>query len=189
MSSFIQFIKMFISGNTLKGIKFRTDLSIILTFSVLIIEIAIYYIYWDSIPNMIKYDYDFSGTPNNICEKEWIWANVLLQIFICVFVFVIKHFAYKTKRIHRIVYDENNTLIPIIDKRFFMFAWETAMLFVTTEQGYIFALSDIIENRMCDDIVTIIFLFWQIVLIVEFRSDLKILKNNRENVSGIKKRA
>ena len=189
MSSIIQFIKMFISGNTLKGINFRTNLSIILTFSVLIIEVAIYYIYWDSIPNMVKYDYDFSGTPNNICEKEWIWANLLLQIFICVFVFFLKHFSYKTKRIHNIVYDENNYLIPIIDKRFSMSAWETAMLFVTTEQGYIFALIDIIENRMCDDIVTAIFLFWQIILIFEFRSDIKVLKAAGKNLQEDKKRA
>ena len=38
MSSFIQFIKLFISGRTPQGIKFRTLLSIILTFSVLIID-------------------------------------------------------------------------------------------------------------------------------------------------------
>ena len=63
-----------------------------------------------------------------------------------------------------------------------MFAWETAMLFVTSEQGYIFALTDIIENRMCDDIVTIIFLFWLIVLIFEFRSDLKVLKAKMQNL-------
>lgn len=189
MSSFIQFIKLFISGNTLKGIKFRTALSIILTFSVLIIEIVTYGIYWDSIPDMVQYDYDFSGTPNNICEKKWIWYNVLLQIFICAFVFVIKYLAYKTKRIRRIVYDENNNLIPIMDKRFSMFAWETAMLFVTTEQGYIFALIDIIENRMCDDIVTLIFLFWQIVLIIEFRADLKVLKNNGQPSDTAQKRA
>lgn len=182
MSSFIQFIKLFISGNTLKGIKFRTVLSIILTFSVLIIEIAMYSIYWDTIPDMIRYDYDFSGTPNDVCEKTGIWYNVLLQIFICAFVFIIKYFSYKTKRIHRIVYDENNKLIPIMAQRFTMFAWETAMLFVTTEQGYIFALIDIIESRMCDDIVTMIFLFWQIVLIIEFRSDIKILKADDKSV-------
>ena len=181
MSSFIQFIKLFISGNTLKGIKFRTVLSIILTFSVLIIEIAMYYIYWDSIPDMIQYDYDFSGTPNNICEKKCIWYNLLLQIFICVLVFVIKYFSYKTKRVHNIVYDENNNLIPMADKRFSMFAWETAMLFVTTEQGYMFALIDIIESKMCDDIVTLIFLFWLIILIIEFRSDLRILKAGNKN--------
>ena len=177
MSSFIQFIKMFISGNTLKGINFRTNLAIILTFSVLIIEIAMYYIYWDTIPDMVQYDYDFSGQPNNICEKKWIWYNALFQIFICVFVFVIKRLSYKTNRIRRIVYDEKSELISIMDKRFSMFAWETAMLFVTTEQGYIFALVDIVENRLCDDIVTLIFLFWQIILIFEFRSDLKALKN------------
>ena len=181
MSSFIQFIKLLISGNTLRGIKFRTDLSIILTFSVLIIEIVMYYIRWDSIPDMVQYDYDFSGQPNNICEKEWIWVNVLLQIFICVFVFIIKYFAYKTKRIRRIIYDENNNLIPIMNKRFSMFAWETAMLFVTTEQGYIFALIDIIKDRMCDDVVTIIFLFWLVILIIEFRSDLRTLKANSKN--------
>jgi len=62
-----------------------------------------------------------------------------------------------------------------------MFAWETAMLFVTTEQGYIFALIGIIESRMCDDIVTLIFLFWQIILIIEFRSDLKVLKSGSKN--------
>ena len=177
MSSFIQFIKLFISGSSLQGIKFRTILSIILTFCVLIIEIVTYNIYWDSIPNMIQYDYDLSDIPHNICEKKWIWYNVLLQIFICIFVFVIKYFSYKIKRIHNIVYDKNNSLIPMINKRFSMLAWETAMLFVTTEQGYIFALIDIIENRMCDDIVTIIFLFWQTVLLIEFRADLKVLKN------------
>lgn len=176
MSSFLQFIKLFISGNTLKGIRFRTTLSIILTFSVLIIEIAMYYIHWNSIPDMIQYDYDFSGTPNNICEKICIWYNLCLQIFICTLVFIIKYLSYKTKRIHRLVYDENNNLIPIIDKRFSMFAWEIAMLFVTTEQGYIFALIDIIKDRMCDDIVTVIFLFWLVILIIEFRSDLKVLK-------------
>ena len=176
MSSFIQFIKLFISGHTPQGIKFRTLLSIILTFSVLIIEVSMYVIHWDAIPAMIQYDYDFSGHPNNICEKEWIWYNLLFQIFICAFVFLIKYFSYKTQRIRRIVYDENNNLIPMIDKRFSMFAWETAMLFVTTEQGYIFALIGIIEDRMCDDIVTLVFLFWQIILIIEFRSDLRALK-------------
>ncbi len=181
MSSFIQFLKLLISGNTLKGIRFRTNLSIIIAFSVLIIEIVIYSVYWDSIPNMIKYDYDFNGIPNNVCDKKWIWYNILLQIFICAFVFIIKYFSYKMKSIRNIVYDEKNNLIPIIDKRFSMFAWETAMLFVTTEQGYIFALTDIIDNRMCDDIVTMIFLFWQTVLIIEFRSDLRILKNNSES--------
>ena len=182
MSSFIQFIKLFISGNTLQGIKFRTLLSIILVFSVLIIEIAMYWIHWDSIPNMIQYDYDFSGQPHDIFEKKCIWYNVLLQIFICALVFVIKYLSYKTKRVRRIICDENNRLIPIMNKRFSMFAWETAMLFVTTEQGYIFALIDIIENKMCDDIVTLIFLFWQIVLIVEFRSDIKALKKEGKNI-------
>ena len=181
MVSFIQFIKQLISGNKPQGIKFRTVLSIIITFSVLIIEISMYYMYWDSIPDMVQYDYDFSGTPNNICEKKWIWYNLLLQIFICAFVFVIKHFAYKTKRIRHLVYDENNNLIPMVDKRFSMFAWETAMLFVTTEQGYIFALIGIIGDRLCDDIVTLIFLFWLLVLIVEFRSDLKSLKADSKN--------
>ena len=176
MSSFIQFIKQLISGRSLQGIKFRTILSIILIFSVLIIEIVMYYINWDSIPNMIQYDYDFSGTPNSICEKKWIWYNLLLQIFIFAFVFIIKYLSYKTKRIHRIVYDKKDNLIPIMDKRFSMFAWETAMLFVTTEQGYIFALLDIIESRICDDIVTLIFLFWQVILIVEFYSDIKALR-------------
>jgi hypothetical protein len=56
------------------------------------------------------------------------------------------------------------------------------MLFVTTEQGYNFALIDIIENRMCDDIVTLIFLFWQMILIIELRSDLRVLKNNSPEV-------
>lgn len=185
MSSFIQFIKLLISGNTFKGIKFRTRLAIFLTFSVLIIEIVAYYVYWDSIPNMVQYDYDFSGVAHNIFEKEWIWANVLLQLFICAFVFILKYVSYKTKRIRQLVYDENNNLIPIIDKRFSMFAWETAMLFVMTEQGYIFALIDFMGSRMCDDIVTLIFLFWQIVLIIEFWADLKTLKANHKNLKAV----
>lgn len=189
MSSVIQFIKLLISGNTLKGIKFRTYVSIILTFFVLITEITVYYVCWDSIPNMIQYDYDFSGVPNNICEKQWLWANVLLQVLICVFVFIAKYLSYKTKRVRQIVYDENNHLIPILDKRFSMFAWETAMLFVTTEQGYLFALIGIVKNRMCDDIVTLIFLFWQIILIIEFHFDLKALKATGKNGKEAEKRA
>ncbi len=189
MTSFIQLIKMLISGKDLKGIRFRTDLAIILTFTVLIIEIVIFYVCWDSIPDMIKYDYDFSGVPNSICEKQWIWVNVLVQIFICAFVFIVKYFSYKTKRIRSIVYDKNNKLIPIIDKRFSMFAWETAMLFVTTEQCYIFALLDIIEGRMCDVLVTIVFLFWQIVLIIEFIADIKALKPSKSNEKNLAKAA
>lgn len=181
MSSFIQLIKLFMSGNTPQGIRFRTRLSAVLTFSVLIIEVVMYIIRWDSIPDTVQYDYDFSGVPHDICEKKWIWYNLLLQIFIFALVFVIKHFSYKTKRIRRIVYDENNNLIPMTDKRFSMFAWETAMLFVTTEQGYVFALTGIMGDRMCDDIVTLIFLFWQILLIIEFRSDLKVLKAGGED--------
>ncbi len=176
MSSIIQFIKQFISGNKIQGIRFRTLLSMVLIFSVIIIEIVVFYTHWDSIPNMIQYDYDFSGVANNVCEKKWIWYNLLFQIFICLFVFMVKHLSYKIKRVRHIVYDENNKLKPIIDKRFSMFAWETAMLFVTTEQSYIFALVGIMGERICDDIVTLIFLFWLIVLLFEFRSDLKILK-------------
>ena len=48
MTSFIQFIKMIISGNTLQGIRFRTVLSLVLTFSVLTIEIVMYLIRWDT---------------------------------------------------------------------------------------------------------------------------------------------
>ena len=141
MSSFIQFLKLLISGNTLKGIKFRTNVSIILTFSVLIIETAMYSIYWDSIPNMIEYDYDFSGTPNEICEKECIWYNLLLQIFICAAAFIVKHLSYHIKRVRSIVYDENNHLIPILDKRFSMFAWETAMLLLPRNKSIFSRLS------------------------------------------------
>ena len=185
MSSFIQFIKMIISGNTLKGIRFRTGLAILITFSVLILEIVMYSIRWDSIPDMVQYDYDFSGIPNNICEKKWIWYNLLFQMFICAFVFMVKFFSYKTKRISRIVRDESGNLIPILGKRFSMFAWETAMLFVTTEQGYIFSLLGFMGDHSCDDIVTMIFLFWQIVLIIEFRSDLKVLKTKSDSIEKV----
>jgi uncharacterized membrane protein len=176
MSSVIQFIKMLVSGNKIQGIKFRTRLSILITIIVLAVEIYVFYTNWDSIPDMIKYDYDFSGVANDIFAKKWIWYNLLFQMFICGFVFIAKHFLYKTKRVHNLVYDKNNKIIPIIDKRFSMFAWETAMLFVTTEQGYIFALIDIVKDRMCDDIVTLVFLFWQILLVFELLSDLKTLK-------------
>ena len=182
MLSFIKLIKRYISGNTEQGIKFRTILSIILTFTVLIVEIVMYALHWDFIPDMIQYDYDFSGVPNNICEKKWIWYNVLLQVCICIFVFIGKYLSYKAACVHRLVYDKNGNLIPIVDKRFFMFVWETAMLFVTTEQGYIFALIGIIQDRMCDDIVTMIFLFWLIVLVIEFRSDLKVLKTRNKSL-------
>ena len=168
---------MLISGKDLRGIRFRTILSIIITIVVLGIEIAVFYTQWDSIPDMIKYDYDFSGIANDVFEKRWIWYNLLFQIFICAFVFIAKYLSYKTKTVHNIVYDKNNKLVPIIDKRFSMFAMETAMLFVTTEQGYIFALVDIVSDHTCDVVVTLVFLFWQILLIIEFFSDLKTLRH------------
>lgn len=180
MSSFAQFIKQSISRNKPQGIRFGTLLSMILAFSVIIIEIVVFYTHWNSIPNMVQYNYDFSGTANSVCEKKWIWYNILFQIFICFLVFMMKRFSYKIKRVRRIVYDENNHLIPIVDKRFSMFAWETAMLFVTTEQSYIFALVGIMGDRMCDDIVTLIFLFWLIVLVFELRSDLKVFKSRNK---------
>ena len=71
MTSFIQFIKMLKSGNTPQGIKCRTLLSIFLTVSVIILEFVIYYTNWDSIPDMIQYDYDFSGQAHDIFEKKW----------------------------------------------------------------------------------------------------------------------
>lgn len=182
MKRYIEYLKQFLSGNQPRGIKFRTKLAIVLTLVVLVIEIVAYYTYWDSIPDMIKYDYDFSGVPNNICEKKWIWYNLVFQIFICAGVFIVKHLSYKIKRVHNIVYDKNGKLIPIMDKRFSMFAWETAMLFVTTEQGYLFALTGIFGDRMCDDIVTVIFLFWQVMLVIEFCADLKTLK---KRLSGV----
>ena len=172
---------MFMSGNTSQGIKFRTRLSAILIFVVIVIEFVIYYTHWDSIPDMIQYDYDFSGQSHDIFEKKWIWYNLLFQIFICAFVFIVKRLSYKTKRIRHLVYDKKNNLVPIMNERFSMLACEIAMLFVTTEQGYIFALIDIIKDRTCDDIVTAIFLFWLIILIIEFRSDIKVLKSKIKN--------
>jgi len=53
------------------------------------------------------------------------------------------------------------------------------MLFVTTEQGYVFDLVDIVESPMCDDIVTAIFLFWLMVLILEFRADIRKIRSER----------
>ena len=189
MSSFIQLVKMFISGSEEKGIRFRTRFSIFLAIAVIIIEIIVYCVYWDSIPDMVKYDYDLSGISHNICEKEWIWVNLLLQMLICAFVFVVKKLAYRLNRVRSIVYDGNNNLVPILDRRISMFAWETAMLFVTTEQGYIFALVDIVKDRMCDDIVTVVFLFWFLVLLVEFRSDLKTLRSRVANDKDSKQEA
>ena len=63
------------------------------------------------------------------------------------------------------------------------------MLFVTTEQGYLFALLGIVGGRMCDDIVTAVFLFWQMVLIIEFIADLKALKTKSQNVKEVVQKA
>lgn len=179
MASIIQFIKLLISGNTLQGIKARTILSVLVTVSVLIFEVVVYTICWDEIPDMIQFDYDFSGTPNDICEKDMIWYNLLLQIIICVLLFVLKPFVCRLKRVSSILYDRDNRLIPIVNKRISLFTWELAMLFVTTEQGYIFDLVDIVESPMCDDIVTAIFLFWLVILILEFLSDIRKLRSER----------
>lgn len=190
MSYIIQFInlhffKMILSGNNLRGIQCRTILAIILTLTVLLIEIAVFSLYWDSIPDMIKFDYDFNGVANDVCEKKWLWYNLGLQIIICLLVFFAKRLAYRFKRILRLVYDQNNKLISIIDKRFSMFAWEIAMLVVTTEQGYLFDLLDVVESPLCDDVVTVIFLFFQITLIIELIYDYRKLKNEIKKSHGM----
>ena len=177
MNSIIQFTKLLVSGNTLQGISARTILAIIATIFVLIFETVTYTIYWDDIPDMILFDYDFNGVPNDICKKDMIWYNLLLQIIIWVLLFVIKPLVIKFKRVRNLLYDIDNKLIPLMNKRFSLFTWELAMLFVTTEQGYIFDLVDIAESQMCDDIVTAIFLFWLMVLILEFRHDIKKIRD------------
>jgi uncharacterized membrane protein len=179
MSSIIQFIKLLISGNSLQGIRARNILAVLVTISVLVFEVVVYIIYWDELPDMILFDYDFNGVPNDICEKEMIWYNLLLQIIICVLLFVLKPFVCRLKRVRSILYDRDNGLIPLVNKRFSLFTWELAMLFVTTEQGYVFDLVDIVESPMCDDIVTAIFLFWLIVLILEFRADIRKIRSER----------
>lgn len=179
MTSIIQFIKLLVSGNTLQGIRARTILSVLVTISVLVFEVVVYTIYWDEIPDMILFDYDFNGVPNDICEKEMIWYNLLLQIIISVLLFVLKPLVCKLKQVRNLLYDSENKPIPLVNKRFSLFTWELAMLFVTTEQGYVFDLVDIVESPMCDDIVTAIFLFWLIVLILEFRSDIRKIRSER----------
>ena len=148
------------------------------TIAVLIIEVAAYSYYWDEIPEMIRFDYDFNGVPNDIIEKKYIWYNFLLQIFVCIFVFILKPLLYRIKRVQSLLRDNDGSNIPLVEKRCTLFAWELSMLFVTTEQGYIFDLVDVIESPMCDDIVSAIFVFWLIVLVAEFYSDLKKLKNS-----------
>jgi uncharacterized membrane protein len=179
MTSIIQFIKLLVSGNTLQGIRARTILAILVTISVLVFEVVVYIIYWDDIPDMILFDYDFNGVPNDICEKEMIWYNLLLQIIICVLLFVLKPLICRLKLVRNLLNDRDNGLIPLVNKRFSLFTWELAMLFVTTEQGYVFDLVDIVESPMCDDIVTAIFLFWLIVLILEFRADIRKIRSER----------
>ena len=179
MSSIIQFIKLLISGNSLRGIMARNILAILITISVLVIEVVAYTIFWEEIPDMILFDYDFNGVPNDICEKDMIWYNLLLQIIICVLLFALKPFVCKLKQVRNILYDSDNKLIPLVNKRFSLFTWELSMLFVTTEQGYVFDLVDIVESPMCDDIVTAIFLFWLMVLILEFRSDIRKIRPER----------
>ena len=176
MASIIQFLKMLLSGRELRGIRFRSILSIIVTIAVLALEIVVFYTQWDTIPDMIKYDYNFSGIANDMFEKKWIWYNLLFQMFICAFVFIVKKLLYKTKRVHNIVFDKNNRVIPILDRRFSMFALETAMLFVTTEQGYIFGLIDIVNEHTCDVVVTAVFLFWMLILVIEFFTDIRALR-------------
>ena len=179
MTSIIQFIKLLVSGNTLQGIRARTILSVLVTLSVLVFEVVVYTIYWDEIPDMILFDYDFNGVPNDICENEMIWYNLLLQTIICVLLFVLKPLVCRLKMVRNLMYDSDNKPIPLVNKRFSLFAWELAMLFVTTEQGYVFDLVDIVESPMCDDIVTAIFLFWLIVLIFEFRADIRKIRSER----------
>ena len=118
------------------------------------------------------------GLVLDIAEKKFIWYNLLLQIFVCIFVFIFKPLLYRIKRVQKILRDSDGMVIDLVYKRCSLFAWELSMLFVTTEQGYVFDLVDVIESPMCDDIVSAIFVFWQIVLVAEFYSDLKKLKNS-----------
>lgn len=175
-ASILQFLKLLILGYTPQGIRARTIMAVCTTIAVLIIEIAAYSYYWEEIPEMIRFDYDFNGVPNDIVEKKYIWYNLLLQIFVCILVFILKPLLYRIKRVQKILRDSDGRMIDLVDKRCSLFSWELSMLFVTTEQGYIFDLVDVIESPMCDDIVSAIFVFWLIVLVAEFYSDLKKLR-------------
>ena len=69
-ASILQFFKLLILGHTPQGIRARTILAVCTTIAVLIIEVAAYSYYWDEIPDMIRFDYDFNGVPNDIVEKN-----------------------------------------------------------------------------------------------------------------------
>ncbi len=173
--SAIQFLKHLISGHEASGIKYRRRMSLALVFSVLAIEIAVYSIFWDSFPDLVDFDYDFDGKPNDSIEKNWIWYNVLFQIGVFVFSFLIKYLLCKTRFIHRLLYDRENSYIEIIDRRITLFTWETVMLFVTTEESYIFGLLKFVPP-ISDNLVTAVYFFWLILLILELPYDIKILK-------------
>lgn len=177
MTSLFQTLKLLISGRDLKGIIFRTKLSMIVTIAVLVIEIATFIVKWDAIPEMLDYEYDFDGIANNVFNKNWLWGNWVAQIVIVYMLLVAKPFLYKIKKIKKYVSDEKNEIIPIIDKRIKMFLVETAVLVVTTEQGYIFAIAKIVEEEVCDNLVTIMLIFWFFVLLIELFFDIKYQRN------------
>ncbi len=171
----IQFIKHLISGHDIKGISTRTRLSIGLVFGVILLEIAVYSIFWDTFPDLIDFDYDFDGNPNGTIPKQFIWYNLLFQIGVFILNFLIKYLLYKTRFIQKLIYDRENKYIELIDRRITMFTWETVMLFVTTEEGYIFGLLNFIPP-VSDNLVTAIYFFWLILLLIELPYDIKFLK-------------
>lgn len=180
MVSFFQTLKLLISGRDEKGIRFRTKLSFVMAITVLLIEIVTFFVKWDVIPDLLDYEFDLDGISRNVFEKEWLWGNLALQLIIVYVLLISKRYLYKFNKVKKYISNQKDEIIPIVDKRIQMFFVETAALFVTTEQSYIFAIANIIEDKVCDNVVTVLFLFWLVVLLIEFIFDLKHIKKTRE---------
>lgn len=180
MVSFFQTLKLLISGRDEKGIRFRTKLSFVMAVAVLLIEIVTFFVKWDVIPDLLDYEFDLDGISRNVFEKEWLWGNLALQLIIVYVLLISKRYLYKFNKVKKYISNQKDEIIPIVDKRIQMFFVETAALFVTTEQSYIFAIANIIEDKVCDNVVTVLFLFWLVVLLIEFIFDIKHIKKTRE---------
>lgn len=178
MTSLIQILKMLVSGRVLRGIEFRTKCAVAISVFVIVLEIVLFGSFWNRISSVISYGYDWNGLPTKTADKYWLWGNVVCQIIFLWFCLNASNILYKIRPIKRLLSDDANQQIPILKLRFKMLLAETAMLLITTEQSYIFTLAGLIKDTLCDDIVTFVFLFWEIVLLIEFYFDVRALKKN-----------
>lgn len=166
---YLRLIYLFIDGSTLKGIRYRTLFSVIVTMVAIITDATCVYYVYDQIPQYIPaaFDWDF-----NVVEQEdkfSFWIYEIERVIILIILLAIGFF-FTWKHPQSLIAKRTRCLLA-----------ETAMLIITTGIGISMAelLIEVTKDKteqISDYWEFSIMIIWFAISLAEYISDYKKLK-------------